>query len=139
MTRQITFGGQAHVTRWKTDMGQPTDLGKASLHAESLEHWFGAGEARVDVLCGVSLHLQPGEITVLMGPSGSGKTVLLALLSGLLRPRAGKVFALGQDIWQMSDSQRRRFRLAHFGFIFQASLLFPGLPGRPQLRKNGRG
>jgi putative ABC transport system ATP-binding protein len=104
-----------------------------ALTAESLEHWFSSGESRVDVLRGVTLSLHRNEVTILMGPSGSGKTVLLALLSGLLRPRSGRVQVLGRDLWAMSDADRRRFRLDHFGFIFQASHLFPGLSIRQQL------
>jgi len=110
-----------------------SETSKPTLQADALEHSFGTGESRVDVLRGVALQLQPGQITLLMGPSGSGKTVLLALLSGLMRPRAGQVTVLGQNLWRMSDGQRRRFRLAHFGFIFQASLLFPGLTIGQQL------
>jgi putative ABC transport system ATP-binding protein len=108
-------------------------VSESTLIAQSLEHWFGSGEVRVQVLRDVSLTLHRNEVTILMGPSGSGKTVLLALLSGLLRPRGGTVHILGQDLWAMPDADRRRFRLAHFGFIFQASHLFPGLSVRQQL------
>jgi putative ABC transport system ATP-binding protein len=68
-----------------------------------------------------------------MGPSGSGKTTLLAVLSGLVRPTAGQVLALGEDLWQMSDKQRERFRLRHVGFVFQGYNLFPALTARQQL------
>ncbi|MBY0233225.1 MAG: ABC transporter ATP-binding protein, partial [Gemmataceae bacterium] len=74
-----------------------------------------------------------GEMALLMGPSGSGKSTLLACLSGLLTPDAGKVEILGQSLWEMSQSQRERFRLQHFGFIFQGYNLFGALTARQQL------
>jgi putative ABC transport system ATP-binding protein len=68
-----------------------------------------------------------------MGPSGSGKSTLLSVLSGLLRPEAGTVLARGQDLWRLSERERERFRLQHFGFIFQGYNLFPALSARQQL------
>ena len=61
------------------------------------------------------------------------KSTLLAVLSGLLRPDTGRVLALGQEIWQMSDRQREHFRLEHCGFIFQGYNLFAALTARQQL------
>ncbi len=68
-----------------------------------------------------------------MGPSGSGKSTLLAVLSGLLRPDAGQVLIGGENLWAMSDPQRREFRRRHFGFVFQGYNLFPELTAREQL------
>ena len=68
-----------------------------------------------------------------MGPSGSGKSTLLAVLSGLLRPDRGEVMVLGEDLWRMSERARERFRLRHFGFVFQGFNLFPSLTAREQL------
>jgi putative ABC transport system ATP-binding protein len=90
-----------------------------ALLARDLDCSFGAGEAAVRVLSDVSLELDHGQVSLLMGPSGSGKSTLLAMLSGLLRPDRGKVSVLGEDLWRMSESARERFRLRHFGFIFQ--------------------
>src|SRR6185312_8722499 len=87
--------------------------------ARHLERCFGAGEAAARVLRDVSLELHGGQVLLLMGPSGSGKSTLLAVLSGLLRPDRGTVSVLGQDLWKMSERARERFRLRHFGFIFQ--------------------
>jgi putative ABC transport system ATP-binding protein len=81
----------------------------------------------------VSLELYAGQISLLMGPSGSGKSTLLAVLSGLLHPDTGKVTALGQDLWAMSERERERFRLKHCGFIFQGYNLFGALTARQQL------
>ncbi len=104
-----------------------------ALIARHLERSFGAGEAAVRVLCDVSLELHRGEVLLLMGPSGSGKSTLLAVLSGLLRPDRGEVTILGEDLWRMSEPARERFRLRHFGFVFQGFNLFPSLTAREQL------
>jgi putative ABC transport system ATP-binding protein len=98
-----------------------------------LTRTFGEGETKATALNGVSLELTAGQIALLMGPSGSGKSTLLAVLSGLLRPDSGKVLIMGQDLWAMSDAQRERFRLRHFGFIFQGYNLFQALNARQQL------
>jgi len=68
-----------------------------------------------------------------MGPSGSGKSTLLAALSGLMRPEAGQVLALGKDLWARSRKEQEAFRLRHFGFVFQGYNLFPALTARQQL------
>jgi putative ABC transport system ATP-binding protein len=101
--------------------------------ARHLERSFGAGEAAARVLHDVSLELYRGQVLLLMGPSGSGKSTLLAVLSGLLRPDGGEVAILGEDLWRMSEAARERFRLRHFGFIFQGFDLFPSLTAREQL------
>jgi putative ABC transport system ATP-binding protein len=107
--------------------------GPPVLQARHVSRTFGAGETLVTALADVSLDLSAGEFTLLMGPSGSGKTTLLGVLSGLLRPTAGQVLALGKDLWAMSDKQRERFRLQHVGLIFQDYNLVPSLTARQQL------
>ncbi|HEY7330129.1 MAG TPA: ABC transporter ATP-binding protein [Gemmataceae bacterium] len=106
---------------------------KPRLEAHHLFRSFGSGDTNTTVLHDVSLDLQGGEVSLMMGPSGSGKSTLLAVLSGLLRPDSGEVIALGQNLWQMSESEQRRFRLRHCGFIFQGFNLFPSLTPREQL------
>src|SRR5260370_41676660 len=104
-----------------------------TLVGRPLRRSFGSGEAEAIALNDVSLELYPGQINLLMGPSGSGKSTLLAVLSGLLHPDAGKVTALGQDVWAMSETARERFRLRHCGFIFQGYNLFAALNALQQL------
>jgi putative ABC transport system ATP-binding protein len=104
-----------------------------TLRGHGLSRTFGSGETETVALQDVSLDLYGGEFVLLMGPSGSGKSTLLAALSGLLRPDSGRVQALGQDLWQMSDQEREAFRLRHCGFIFQGYNLFPALNARQQL------
>lgn len=73
------------------------------------------------------LHLAAGERLFLRGPSGSGKSTLLGLIGGVLRPDAGSVRLLGQDLGQLSPAARDRFRADHTGFIFQQFNLLPYL------------
>ncbi|MBM4067726.1 MAG: ABC transporter ATP-binding protein [Planctomycetes bacterium] len=107
--------------------------GEPSLRATGLVRSFGAGETLTTALNSVSIDMYPGQLALLMGPSGSGKSTLLAVLSGLLRPDAGNVYALGRDLWGMSERQREQFRLDYCGFIFQGYNLFPALTARQHL------
>jgi putative ABC transport system ATP-binding protein len=111
----------------------PDHAMEPTLVGRHLRRSFGTGEAEAIALNDVSLALQAGHINLLMGPSGSGKSTLLATLSGLLHPDSGKVTALGQDVWAMSETARERFRLRHCGFIFQGYNLFAALNARQQL------
>ena len=105
----------------------------ANLKASGLTRTFGSGEMLTYALRDVGIELYPGQLSLLMGPSGSGKSTLLAVLSGLLHPDAGSVYALGKDIWAMTEKQREDFRLKYFGFIFQGYNLFGALTARQQL------
>jgi putative ABC transport system ATP-binding protein len=119
---------------WRTlRMVHDDPNGGASLRGIGLTRTFGSGDALTTALADVSIELFPGQIVLLMGPSGSGKSTLLAVLSGLLHPHGGKVHALHQDLWSMTEKQREAFRLQHFGFIFQGYNLFPALTARQQL------
>ena len=103
------------------------------LQADHVSRTFGEGHAQTVAVADVSLQLFRGKVTLLMGPSGSGKSTLLAMLGGLLPPSTGNVVTLGMDFWQLSEQDRHRLRLQHFGFIFQGFNLFPALSARQQL------
>jgi putative ABC transport system ATP-binding protein len=104
-----------------------------TLRGLQLVRTFGTGEARTTALRRVSLDLYRGELALIMGPSGSGKSTLLAALAGLARPDSGRVISLGEDLWQLSDRDRKQFRLRHCGFIFQGYNLFPAFTASQQL------
>ena len=108
-------------------------MGEVKLVAENLVRAFGEGDAMTVAVRDISLNIEAGRFSVIVGPSGSGKSTLLALLSGLLRPDQGRVLPLGIDLWKLSDAERRQFRLAHYGFVFQGYHLFPSLNARQQL------
>jgi putative ABC transport system ATP-binding protein len=102
-------------------------MSKTAIQATGLVKWFGEGEAKTMALREVSLEAQFGEMVYVVGPSGSGKTTLLSVLTGILRPNAGKVLLEGVDIWSLNSDQLADFRLAKIGFVFQDFHLFPRL------------
>lgn len=105
-----------------------------AIEARGIKKSFKAGQMMVDVLKGIDLLIEPGEIVLVMGPSGSGKSTLLAAVSGLMKPDAGSVVALDTNIWKMSRRKIDRFRLANCGFIFQGFNLFPALTATQQVQ-----
>jgi len=88
---------------------------------------YGAGEAAVDALRGVTLDVPRGQFAAIMGPSGSGKSTLMHVLAGLDQPTSGTVHIAGEDITTMNDAQLTKLRRAHIGFVFQAFNLLPTL------------
>lgn len=74
-----------------------------------------------------SLEVKKGERVFLYGPSGSGKSTLLNLIGGVLQAKKGQLSVLGQNLGEMSASQRDQFRGHHIGFIFQMFNLIPYL------------
>lgn len=82
---------------------------------------FGA----LQVLKGVKLSVERGEIVAIVGKSGAGKTTLLQIIGTLDRPTSGKVFIDGQDVFSLNDKKLATFRNHHIGFIFQFHQLLP--------------
>ena len=105
-----------------------------SLEAVSLEKSFVSGIVQVHVLQGLSVSLQPGELSLISGPSGCGKSTLLSLMSGLQKPDGGRAMALGQDLAKMSIGALEKFRLRHTGFVFQGFNMFPALTALEQVQ-----
>ena len=98
-----------------------------AIVATDLTKSFGEGEAKVTAVNKVGLVAHFGEMLFIVGPSGSGKTTLLSMISGILRPNAGKVTVKGADIWTLNNDQLADFRLNTIGFVFQDYHLFPRL------------
>ncbi len=114
---------------------KPEEAGKTwAIEARGIRKSFKSGQMKVEVLKGIDLLIEPGEIVLVMGPSGSGKSTLLAAVSGLMKPDAGSVTALDTSIWKMSRQKIDRFRLANCGFIFQGFNLFPALTASQQVQ-----
>jgi putative ABC transport system ATP-binding protein len=107
------------------DSVKPTE--SQAIVATDLTKWFGEGEAKVTAVDDVALAARFGEMLFIVGPSGSGKTTLLSIISGILRPNAGKVTVKGADIWTLNNDQLADFRLNTIGFVFQDYHLFPRL------------
>ncbi|HNX87629.1 MAG: transporter related protein [Bacteroidetes bacterium] len=79
----------------------------------------------LEVLRGVDLHVDKGEIVSIMGPSGAGKTTLLQILGTLDKPNAGEVEVDGINFSKLNSDQLSVFRNRHIGFIFQFHQLLP--------------
>lgn len=78
------------------------------------------------VLRGINLRVQKGEILAIIGRSGSGKTVLLRHIIGLVRPNRGQILIEGTDITQLSGRRLDRVR-ERFGMLFQGGALFDSM------------
>ena len=97
------------------------------LKVENLTKIYGAGNAEVRALDGVSFSVEKGEFLAIIGPSGSGKSTLLHALGGVDRPTSGKVYMNGQDVYAQNEEQLAIFRRRHVGLIYQFYNLIPVL------------
>lgn len=79
----------------------------------------------LQVLKGIDVQVEAGEVVAIVGPSGAGKTTLLQILGTLDRPDSGSIFIDGQDVSAMNDAQQAVFRNRHIGFVFQFHQLLP--------------
>jgi ABC-type lipoprotein export system ATPase subunit len=89
------------------------------IRLDDIRKTYQMGDQSVEVLRGVSLTIEPGEMVSLTGPSGSGKSTLMNLLGCLDRPTSGEYWLDGQDVSQLSPAQRARVRSGKLGFVFQ--------------------
>ena len=100
---------------------------------KQLNHWFGQGEAKKQVLFDIYLAIEPGKLTILLGASGSGKTTLLTLVGCLRQVQTGSVQLLGQELSEASEEVLVLSR-RHLGFIFQAHNLHESLSAMQNVR-----
>lgn len=98
-----------------------------------LNHYFGEGKLRKQVLYNLNLTIAAGEIVILTGPSGSGKTTLLTLLGGLRSAQEGSLQLLGQELCGASTGQLTQLR-KQIGYIFQAHNLLTFLTAKQNVR-----
>ena len=97
----------------------------ALLEARGIGMTFRNGDELTEVLKGVDLTLEHGELAALLGASGSGKSTLLSIVGLLLKPTAGTVSIAGQRVEGLPDLERAQFRNRRLGFIFQFHHLLP--------------
>lgn len=116
--------------RWRERLAG--DL-KPAISAKSIQHYFGVGELRKQVLFDNTLDIYPGEIIIMTGPSGSGKTTLLTLIGTLRRIQEGQLWVLDRPLHQSNNSQILELR-REIGFIFQAHNLFDSLTATQNVR-----
>jgi len=102
-------------------------LGEAFLDIKDLRKHYGEGEAKVEVLRGITLGVNAGEVCVLLGPSGSGKSTFLNLIGGL-EPADGGTIRVGQtELTGLRDRDLVEYRRRELGFVFQFYNLVPDL------------
>lgn len=113
-----------------------------ALKTEALTKVYGKDNTAIIAVNQATIEIKQGEFAALVGPSGSGKTSMLAMLAALLSPTSGKIWIGGEDLGQMTESERTRFRGESIGFTFQANNLVPYLTALENielmLRLNGR-
>jgi putative ABC transport system ATP-binding protein len=96
------------------------------LHIEHVNHWYGEGALRRQVLFDICAEVRRGEIVILTGPSGGGKTTLLTLIGALRSVQDGSLQVLGRELNGASERDLIQVR-QHVGYIFQASNLLDAL------------
>ena len=92
---------------------------RAFLTISDLPKSYGDGEAKTQVLKGVSTQIERGEICVLFGPSGSGKSTFLNMVGGLEPADGGSIWVGDVDITRLRDRDLVEYRRRELGFIFQ--------------------
>ncbi len=97
------------------------------IEMQGVAREYGHGGENVRALRGVDLRIEEGEFVAIMGPSGSGKSTFLAILGGLGRPSAGRIFVDGIELYKLSVESLADFRREYIGFVFQQFQLIPYL------------
>jgi putative ABC transport system ATP-binding protein len=103
------------------------------ISIQNLDHYFGKGQLRKQVLFNINLSINAGEIIIMTGPSGSGKTTLLTLVGGLRSAQSGSLQVLGRELCGASAKQLTQARRSN-GYIFQAHNLHGSLTAIQNVR-----
>mgnify|MGYP002777016292 CR=1 FL=1 len=100
-----------------------------AISIQNLDHYYGQGHLKKQVLSNINLEIKSGEIVIMTGPSGSGKTTLLSLIGCLRSTQSGSLNILGQELSNASKPQLVQAR-QQLGYIFQAHNLLDCLTVR---------
>jgi putative ABC transport system ATP-binding protein len=90
------------------------------IEATNLTKRYGAGDAAVSAIDGVTFSIEVGEFVAVMGPSGAGKSTLLTIMGAMNAPTAGRFAVDGIDVYALRSEQRADFRREFLGFVFQS-------------------
>jgi putative ABC transport system ATP-binding protein len=104
----------------------PEPVREPVLRVEALNHYYGEGEARNQVLFSNHIEIPAGQLVVMTGPSGAGKTTLLSLIGALRSVQEGRIEVLGRDLSRLGAGDLVKVR-RDIGFIFQMHNLFDAL------------
>jgi lipoprotein-releasing system ATP-binding protein len=91
----------------------------ALIATQDLRKSYGAGEAEITVLSGVTVSVEPGKLIAVIGPSGAGKSTFLHLLAALDTPTSGTVYFEGKAIDSFRESELANYRNRSIGFVWQ--------------------
>ncbi|MEH2206801.1 MAG: DevA family ABC transporter ATP-binding protein [Nostoc sp.] len=100
---------------------------------KNLNHFYGKGALRKQILFDINLDIYPGEIVIMTGPSGSGKTTLLSLIGGLRSVQEGSLKFLGEELIGVSQNKLVQMR-RNIGYIFQAHNLLGFLTAKQNVQ-----
>ncbi len=103
------------------------------LEVKGLKKHYGDGDARVEVLGGITTTINKGEVCVMLGPSGSGKSTFLNLIGGLESADAGAVSVGGCELTSLGKKDLGEYRRRELGFVFQFYNLVPDLTIRENI------
>jgi lipoprotein-releasing system ATP-binding protein len=104
--------------------------GTPALELDQVVRHYRQGETLLEILRGVDLSVQPGEMVALIAPSGAGKSTLLHIAGLLERPTDGEIRIAGAPTSLLSDAERTRLRRTEIGFVYQAHHLLPEFSAR---------
>ena len=90
------------------------------IKIENLTKIFRTEEVETTALNGISIDVKDGEFVAVMGPSGCGKSTLLNILGLLDNPNEGKYWLGEEEVSQLKEKDRTRFRKGRIGFVFQS-------------------
>lgn len=97
------------------------------IEINNVKKHYGEGDSRVDVLKGIDIQIEKGEICVLLGPSGSGKSTLLNIIGGIDEADEGYISINGEKTANMNERGLTEYRRKHLGYVFQMYNLIPNL------------
>ncbi|KST62667.1 DevA family ABC transporter ATP-binding protein [Mastigocoleus testarum] len=100
---------------------------------KNLNHYYGKGALKRQILHDINLEIYPGEIVIMTGPSGSGKTTLLSLIGGLRSVQEGSLTFLEEELYRASQKKLVSLR-QKIGYIFQAHNLLGFLTARQNVQ-----
>lgn len=97
------------------------------LEIKGIKKHFGEGDSRIEVLKGIDMEIEKGELCVLLGPSGSGKSTLLNIIGGIDSADSGYISINGEKTADMDEKTLTLYRRKHLGYVFQMYNLIPNL------------
>ena len=105
----------------------------AFVEINGIKKHFGAGDNKIEVLKGIDIEIEKGEMCVLLGPSGSGKSTLLNIIGAIESADEGTITVNGEKTRLMNEKQLTRYRRKHLGYVFQMYNLIPNLTVRENI------